>query len=121
MTWFVVLFLFALAVIAAGYVWHTYGGEAGGGFFGPKAERRLGVIEQTSVDGKRRLILVRRDNVEHLIMTGGPVDVVVETGIGAAVAVAIPQRARPAVVADATDSPVAFGRAQRGVAPAAGE
>jgi hypothetical protein len=27
------------------------------------------------------LVLVRRDNVEHLIMTGGPVDVVIETGI----------------------------------------
>ncbi len=26
-------------------------------------------------------MLVRRDNVEHLIMTGGPVDVVIETGI----------------------------------------
>jgi hypothetical protein len=29
-------------------------------------------------------VLVRRDNVEHLIMTGGPVDVVIETGIDAA-------------------------------------
>ncbi len=26
-------------------------------------------------------MLIRRDNVEHLIMTGGPVDVVIETGI----------------------------------------
>jgi flagellar protein FliO/FliZ len=44
-------------------------------------QRRLGVVESTSIDGKRRLLLVRRDNVEHLIMTGGPVDVLVETGI----------------------------------------
>jgi hypothetical protein len=28
--------------------------------------------------------LIRRDDVEHLLMTGGPVDVVVETGIPSA-------------------------------------
>jgi len=43
--------------------------------------KRLGVVESTAMDGRRRLLLVRRDNVEHLIMTGGPVDVVIETGI----------------------------------------
>ncbi len=44
-------------------------------------QRRLGIIESTHIDGRRRLLLVRRDNVEHLIMTGGPVDVLIETGI----------------------------------------
>ena len=39
------------------------------------------VLEQASVDSKRKLVLIRRDDVEHLIMTGGPVDVVIETGI----------------------------------------
>jgi flagellar protein FliO/FliZ len=116
MTWFIVLLLVAIAVIAAAFVWRTYGGDVGSGFFGPKPERRLGVIEQASVDGKRRLILVRRDNVEHLIMTGGPVDVVVETGIGAVAA----QRPRPTVV-EATEPPVAFGRAPRTVGQLAGE
>jgi hypothetical protein len=43
--------------------------------------KRVGVVESTSLDGRRRLLLIRRDNVEHLIMTGGPVDVVIETGI----------------------------------------
>jgi hypothetical protein len=46
-------------------------------------QRRLGVVEAANVDGRRRLLLVRRDNVEHLIMTGGPVDVLIETGIPA--------------------------------------
>lgn len=49
--------------------------------FGPKPERRLDIVEQSNLDGRRRLVLIRRDNVEHLIMTGGPVDVVIETGI----------------------------------------
>ncbi|MEM7566795.1 MAG: hypothetical protein AAF321_06135, partial [Pseudomonadota bacterium] len=39
---------------------------------------RLGVVEETGIDGKRRLILVRRDNAEHLILTGGPNDLVIE-------------------------------------------
>ena len=44
-------------------------------------EKRLGVVEAASVDGRRRIILLRRDDVEHLIMTGGPVDVLIESGI----------------------------------------
>lgn len=50
--------------------------------FKPRAEPRLGVVEYANMDGKRKLVLIRRDDVEHLIITGGPVDVVVETGIG---------------------------------------
>ncbi len=53
----------------------------GGSFFAPKPVKRLDVVDQATVDGRRRLVLVRRDDVEHLIMTGGPVDVVIETGI----------------------------------------
>jgi hypothetical protein len=52
-----------------------------GWLFPPKPEPRLGVMEEARVDRVRRLVLVRRDDVEHLIMTGGPVDVVIETGI----------------------------------------
>ncbi len=43
-------------------------------------EKRLGVVETAIVDQKR-LVLVRRDDVEHLIIVCGPVDMVVETGI----------------------------------------
>ncbi len=82
-------------------------------FFGPKLDRRLAVMEQASVDNRRRLILVRRDNVEHLIMTGGPVDVVIETGIGAG-------RPRPSV-AEVADNPPVFGRQPRKVGHAVNE
>ena len=47
---------------------------------------RLAVIDYATVDGRRRLILVRRDNVEHLLMIGGPSDIVVEPNIVRAVA-----------------------------------
>jgi hypothetical protein len=39
------------------------------------------VIDAAAVDGRRRLVLVRRDNIEHLIMIGGPTDIVVESTI----------------------------------------
>ncbi|HWA20273.1 MAG TPA: flagellar biosynthetic protein FliO [Devosia sp.] len=45
--------------------------------------RRLAVIDQVMVDQRRRLLIVRRDNVEHLILTGGPQDLLVESGIPA--------------------------------------
>src|SRR3954468_20387908 len=46
---------------------------------------RLAVIDAAAVDGRRRLVLVRRDNVEHLLMIGGPTDIVVEQNIVRAV------------------------------------
>jgi flagellar biogenesis protein FliO len=42
---------------------------------------RLAVTDAVPVDSHRRLVLVRRDDVEHLIMIGGPSDIVVESGI----------------------------------------
>src|ERR1700728_4156138 len=55
------------------------GGLGGAGTRG--RQPRLAVIDHASVDARRRLILVRRDNVEHLLMIGGPTDVVVEANI----------------------------------------
>ena len=42
---------------------------------------RLAVSDYAKVDSRRQLVLVRRDNVEHLVMIGGPIDVVVEARI----------------------------------------
>lgn len=54
--------------------------------------RRVQVIEQVQVDSKRQLLVIRRDNVEHLVMTGGPQDLVIETGIPANERSALPGR-----------------------------
>lgn len=62
--------------------------------------RRLHIIESTTLDQKRRLILIRRDNVEHLIMTGGAQELVVEDGI----AVPPPVVRRPARPARTVES-----------------
>jgi len=42
---------------------------------------RLAVIDAASIDSRRRLVLIRRDNTEHLLMIGGPTDVVIEPNI----------------------------------------
>ena len=44
---------------------------------------RLGVVEVTAVDAKRRLVLVRRDAVLHLILLSPTSETIVETGIAA--------------------------------------
>ena len=46
-----------------------------------KRGQRLGISEYHELDKMRRLVLVRRDNVEHLILIGGPQDVVIERNI----------------------------------------
>lgn len=44
-------------------------------------DRRLGIVEVAGLDTKRRLVLIRRDDVEHLIILGHDGETVVETGI----------------------------------------
>ncbi|HEV7309166.1 histidine kinase [Ensifer sp.] len=48
---------------------------------GKNRQPRLAVLDAAAVDTRRRLVLVRRDDVEHLIMIGGPTDIVVESRI----------------------------------------
>jgi flagellar protein FliO/FliZ len=43
--------------------------------------RRLKIVEVVAVDSRRRAVLLRRDNVEHLIVIGGQNDLLVEGGI----------------------------------------
>jgi hypothetical protein len=52
---------------------------------GRNRQPRLQVLDAAAVDTRRRLVLVRRDDVEHLIMIGGPTDIVVESRISPAV------------------------------------
>jgi len=44
-------------------------------------KRRLAVVEIAPIDGKRRLVLLRRDSTEHLVLLGPDSAVVVESGI----------------------------------------
>ncbi len=46
-----------------------------------RGQARLAVTDAASVDQRRKLVLLRRDDVEHLIMIGGPTDIIIESGI----------------------------------------
>lgn len=57
--------------------------------------RRLSVVDSVAIDQKRQLLIVRRDNVEHLILVGGPQDLVIEAGIAVEEAPAAQSSRRP--------------------------
>jgi len=46
------------------------------------ARRRLAIVEVLPLDAKRRLVLLRRDGAEHLVLLGVNGDLVVERAIG---------------------------------------
>ena len=79
---FVFAFIVVLALIAlTAWLVRRFGAERLGAGTARGRQPRLAVIDAASVDGRRRLVLIRRDNVEHLMMIGGPTDVVVEANI----------------------------------------
>ena len=103
---FVIAFVVVLALIgAATWLVRRFGAprlDAGA----RNRQPRLAVVDSAAVDGRRKLVIIRRDNVEHLLMVGGPTDVVVETNImrsGAAVT-----REAPAVRANGEMPPRAM-------------
>ena len=52
-------------------------------FRAPNGVRRLNIIEIAPIDSKRKLLLVRRDQSEHLLLLGTTGDLVIETNIEA--------------------------------------
>lgn len=108
----IVLVLIVLAVWLLKLVYSASGKVARG------RNRRLAVMESLAIDQKRQLLVIRRDNVEHLVLIGGTHDLVIETGIPLAepaaaassrrpVPMVSPVKPRPAVAAASAPVPVA--------------
>jgi flagellar protein FliO/FliZ len=87
--WLVIALLVVL-VAAGGAIFLVRRFGAGGRHDGAARGRvsRLAMVDSTSIIDGRKLVIVRRDNVEHLLLIGGATDVLVEGNIvrGAAVA-----------------------------------
>jgi flagellar protein FliO/FliZ len=80
---FVLALALVLALIAAtGWLGRRYMGAGRLTAFTGK-RRRLALVETLQIDGRTRVLLVRRDGAEHLVMVGGTGAVVIETGIAA--------------------------------------
>ena len=75
--------IFVLLALAALVLRRLTGGRLAlpGQDRGRTRQPRLGVVDVYDLDRQRQLILLRRDNVEHLLLIGGPNDVVIETNI----------------------------------------
>ena len=95
---FVFAFVAVLALIGvAAWLVRRFAGNRLGANTNRGRMPRLAVIDAAAVDGRRRLVLVRRDNIEHLLMIGGPTDIVVESNIVRAMTARDPMPQRPAV------------------------
>jgi len=80
---FILALVFVLALIALiAWAARRYG-LARGTVRPLSGERRLDIVEVTPIDSKRRLILIKRDGTEHLLLLGTTQDLVIETGITA--------------------------------------
>lgn len=66
-------------------------GFGGGAMVRGGRNRRFGIVEIAAIDAKLRLVLVRRDEVEHLVLVGPDGSTLIEGGI-----------ARPALADDAS-------------------
>ncbi len=99
---FFIAFLVVLVLIGVvAWLVRRFGASRLGGGNARGRQPRLAVIDAAPVDSRRRLVLIRRDNVEHLLMIGGPTDVVVEQNIVRGT----PARTEPAVNATAAVAP----------------
>jgi flagellar protein FliO/FliZ len=81
---FVVALVFVLGLIGA-FAWavRRFGPRGMVAHHG-KRGRRLAVVEVAPIDARRRLVLVRRDGVEHLLLLGAASDLVIEAGLAPA-------------------------------------
>lgn len=101
---------FATVLILIGltaWLVRRFGANRLGGANARGRQPRLAVIDAATVDGRRRLVLIRRDNVEHLLMIGGPTDLVVEPNIlraGQRDGAREPARPEPALRSQSTDN-----------------
>lgn len=78
--------LLALALVlgllgALTWVLKKYGTKLGLPMVIKQGKSRMQLLEYTPLDARHRLVLVRRDDVEHLLLLGGTQPVVVETRI----------------------------------------
>jgi flagellar protein FliO/FliZ len=94
-TKFAIAFVLVLGLIGiTALILKRFGGGMPTSGGGRNRQPRLSVLDSAVVDSKRKLVLVRRDNSEHLLLIGGPTDVVVETNINRAGPQATQGRAR---------------------------
>ena len=95
---FFILFVIVLALIGViAWIVRRFGANPFGGSSARGRQPRLAVVDNLEVDTRRKLVIIRRDNVEHLLMIGGPTDIVVEQNIVRAIGAPRDKAAEPTI------------------------
>jgi flagellar protein FliO/FliZ len=89
---FIIVFLVILGILVP-LLWRRFGIGSRAPLSARGRQPRLAVIDTATVDVRRKLVLIKRDSVEHLLLIGGPSDIVVESGISRTATV--PREPRP--------------------------
>lgn len=75
-------FIFVLSLMGGlSYVLRRF--NLGQGAILSPADKRLKIVEILPLDGRRKALLIKRDNTEHLVILGASGETVVETNIDA--------------------------------------
>jgi flagellar protein FliO/FliZ len=78
----VILVFVIVGIVVVGLLLRRFAGDRFGATTARNRQPRLGMVDSVDLPfGRRQLLIVRRDNVEHLLMIGGPTDVVIEQNI----------------------------------------
>jgi flagellar protein FliO/FliZ len=77
------VFVFVISLMLL-FGWGLKKSGLGGPMLKKAGARRLQIVEHLPIDHKRRLVLVRRDDREHLLVLGAESETVIEAGIPAA-------------------------------------
>lgn len=81
---FILALIFVLALIGLlAVVARRLGVGFPAGAIKPAGDRRIGVVEVSPLDSRRKLVLVRRDDVEHLLVLSPTEETVIERNIRA--------------------------------------
>lgn len=100
---FVVALVAVLALLAA-FAWLARRYGPGGRAMMGGGKRRLAVVEVAPIDGKRRLVLLRRDRTEHLVLLGPDSALLIEQGIAESGIASPPDDVKFAALVDGAQS-----------------
>ena len=115
-SWIALAVLLLVVLIAITLILRLMGGSMRG-----RRGSRLGILEYHDIDKTRRLVLLRRDDIEHLVLIGGHSDLVIESGIETGLAghsaMEVPRQHEPSLPLRPAPRPAVFGSRRPNLRP----
>ncbi|MBM3576747.1 MAG: hypothetical protein FJX40_03600 [Alphaproteobacteria bacterium] len=99
------LVAFLVAAVLVLYIFRLLFGRRIRSPGGRSRAKRLDVVDVFDLDRERQLVIVRRDNAEHLLLIGGPNDILIEPSIRIEAALSRAPEPRPAQPGAASNWP----------------